>query len=194
MDRDLSGRVVDILMPKQPIVWDDALGPAFALGPGGTAPTIGTFVGVIRLLTFDPGDYLDFAIQFPHDVHIPASGNVTFRPHVHWTCVSEPDTGDTVIWEIAWLYAKVEAQYAGTVNTLTGPTYTCSDGATELRKHIVTSLGDITVPAADVGPSGIMIGRLILKSTSTINNDVPALLSFDIHYQKGPIGTDGEFA
>ena len=190
-------------MPVQqgslPIVCDDALGPAFALGQGVAAPAIKAFVGVTRLLTFTAGDSMDFAVQFPHDFHFPSSGNVTLRPHVHWTFVNEPADAKAVIWEIEYVYAKggttlgTAGTFGASTTPLTATAYTTGGGA-EVRKHLITSLGDITIAASDLSPSWILVGRLILKATSTIGAGAVGLLSFDIHYQKGPVGTVAEFA
>jgi hypothetical protein len=190
-------------MPVQqaglPIVWDDALAPSFALGAGAAAPSITAFVGVTRLLTFGPGDSVDVEIQVPHDMLIPSSGNLPFKPHVHWTFVSEPVTGQTVIWEFEYVYAagggslETAGTFGATTETpLTAATYTTT-GDAEIRKHLITGLGDISIAVANVAPSMIFVGRLILKATSTIAAGVVGLLSFDIHYQKGPVGTVTEF-
>jgi hypothetical protein len=158
-------------MPVQhgslPVVWDDALGPAFAQGPGAQAPAANTFVSPLRLLTFTAGDNVDIAIQFPHDIWIPTSGNITLKPHVHWTFVSEPTTDQTVIWEIEYVYAKgstslaTAGTFAASTTPLTATAYTATSDA-EVRKHLITALGDITIAVADVAPSMILVGRLIL--------------------------------
>jgi hypothetical protein len=89
--------------------------------------------------------------------------------------------------------AKINATFASSVTPLTANAYTTT-GDAEVRQHKVVSLGDLTVAAADMSPSMIFICNLGLKNTSTIDNSVTGLLSFDFHYQTGPRGTDSEFS
>jgi hypothetical protein len=184
-----------------PITWTDALCPAHAAGQGAAAPSYtvdfiaetGSDDNELRIPTFNPGDRVYTSLQLPHDVYIPASGNIVFRPHVHWTFVAEPTTSRTVIWELHYVVAKINATFASSVTPLTATTYTTT-GDAEVRQHFVTSLGDITVAAADMGPSMIFICNLVLKNTSTVDSARVGLLSFDFHYQTGPRGTDSEFS
>lgn len=184
-----------------PIVYGDALCPAHAAGSGAAAPSyttdfiaeVGSEDNELRIPVFGAGDRVYTSLQMQHDVYRPSSGNVILRPHVHWCFIAEPTTDRTVIWELRYVYAKVDATFASSETTLTAPTYTTT-GDAEIRIHKVTSLGDITVAAADMGPSMIFICNLGLKDTSTVDANRVGLLSFDFHYQMGPRGTDSEFA
>lgn len=197
-------------MPKVhggvPLVWDDSLAPAFAAGSGAAAPSYttdfiaatgagGSDANELRLPTFtaSSNDRVYTTTQIFHDLHIPSSGNITFKPHVHWTFISEPTDSRTVIWELNYVYAKNDATFASSVSPLVASTYTTT-GSAEVRKHIITALGDISIAAANCGPSMIFICSLKLKSTSTVDAGIVGLLSFDIHYQKGPAGTDSEYS
>ena len=197
-------------MPKVhggiPLTWDDAAAPAFAAGLGQASPSYTTdFIAAtggggadaneLRLPTFtaSTNDRVYTTTQVLHDLHIPSSGNVTFKPHVHFTFLSEPTDSRTVIWELNYVYAKKDAVFASSVTPVTSTEYTTT-GDAEVRKHLVVALGDITIAAANCGPSMIFVCSLKLKSTSTIDAGIVGLLSFDIHYQKGPIGTDGEYS
>jgi len=183
-----------------PVVWTDALCPAHAAGSGVAAPSYTTDLiaetatndNELRIPVFAPGDRIYTSLQFPHDIYIPGSGNIVLRPHVHWTFVAEPTTDRTVIWELRYVVAKINATFASSVSTLPAPTYTTTADA-EIRKHFVTSLGDITVAAADMSVSMIVIANLGLKDTSTVDTGRVGLLSFDFHYQIGPFGTNTEF-
>jgi hypothetical protein len=184
-----------------PITWTDALCPAHAAGQGAAAPSYTTdFIAEtgsddneLRIPVFNPGDRVYTSLQLPHDLYIPASGNIILRPHVHYTFVAEPTTDRTVIWELHYVAAKINATFASSVTTLTANAYTTT-GDAEVRQHKVVSLGDLTVAAADMSPSMIFICNLGLKNTSTVDNSVTGLLSFDFHYQTGPRGTDSEFS
>jgi hypothetical protein len=187
-----------------PLTWDDCAAPAFSAGTGSAAPTIGDFVGsgngVVRLLAFTENteDRVHVSSQVQHDLYIPSSGNVVFSPHVHFTFLAEPTTGETVIFEYTYVYAKpgitatAAGAFASSVGTCTG-TYTAT-GDTEIRKHLLLELTDITVAAADCAPSMIFVGTLRLTTDSTVAAGNTMLLSFDIHYQKGPVGTNGEYS
>lgn len=186
--------------------WDDALSPAFGNGAGAASPSYATdFIAAtgaggadaneIRLPTFSPAtnDRVYTGIQFSHNIQIPTAGNIVLRPHVHWTFVGEPTNARTVIWKYHYVYAKIGASFASSVATATGDTYTTS-ADTEIRKHIVTSMGDILVAAANVGPSMCFVGTLKLDASSTVDAAIVGLVSFDLHYQMGAMGTMTEFA
>ena len=188
------------------LVWDDSAAPAHAAGSGAAAPNYtadfiaatgggGSDANELRIPVFtaSSNDRVYTSTQIFHDLFIPNSGNVVFKPHVHWTFISEPTTGRTVIWELNYVYAKADASFASSVTPLVATAYTTT-GDAEVRKHLITSLGDITVAAANCGPSMIFICALKLKATSTVDAGVVGLLSFDFHYQKGPAGTDSEFS
>ena len=174
--------------------WDDVLGPAFGLGPGAQAPNPVTFVGVTRLLTFNPAtpDNVDCSLQIPHDVYIPPSGNVVISPHVHWTFVAEPADGSTVTWVFDYVYGKIGGTFAASTTASNGVTYTEPVSTTSVRIHQLQELDDILIPIADFSVSTVIVGRL--KLTGTVAADRVGLLSFDMHYQKGPFGTVSEFA
>lgn len=189
-----------------PLVWDDAAAPAHAAGSGDAAPSYtndfiaatgggGSDANELRIPVFtaSTNDRVYTSTQIFHDLNIPSSGNVVFKPHVHWTFIAEPTDGRTVIWELNYVYAKVYGTFASSVTPLVATAYDTTASA-EIRKHIVTSMGDITIAAANCGPSMIFICALKLKSTSTVDAGVVGLLSFDFHYQKGPAGTDSEFS
>lgn len=188
-----------------PVSWTDALGPAYAGGQGAAAPSYTTdFIAAtgaggadaneLRLptLTASSNDRLYFTTQFPHDLYIPTAGNLLFAPHVHWTCNAEPTTARTVIWELSYVYAKFGAQFAEAVTTVLAETYT-TVGTAELRRHLIARFPMISIPAADCGPSMIFVGALKLKSTSTIDAGVVALLSFDWHFRVKSYGTIEEY-
>ena len=186
---------------SQPLVWTDALVPAHAAGQGAAAPSYttnfiaetGTDDNELRIPVFGPGDRVYTSLQIPHNIYIPESGTVTFRPHVHWTFIAEPTTDRTVIWEMRYVVARVNGTYSDTVAPLTATTYTTTADA-EIRVHRVSGLGDLTMAVADVSPSLIFICNLGLKDTSTVDAGRVGLLSFDFQYQVQPVGTVGEFS
>ncbi len=90
------------------------------------------------------------------------------------------------------MVAKPGATYASSVTPLTATAYTTT-GSAEVRIYQITSLGDITMATADLGPSIIFICNLGLKDTSTVDASRVGLLSFDFHYQILPAGTVSEF-
>jgi hypothetical protein len=178
--------------------WDDALGPAFALGQGAAAPSIQDFIAPTRLLAFNEGteDNVDFTIQFPHDLDLSMS-TLTLGAHVHWTAISSPAANALLRWDLVYTVAKPAVNVSSSVafpavtsittpvNTLTGHEY---------RKHLIDAFPDISLALADCAPSMIMVGNLRINGGSTIGNNIAGLLSFDIHYLKGPYGTASEYA
>lgn len=189
-----------------PLVWLDSASPAFANGQGSASPSYTTdFIAAtggtgneLRLPVFNRGteDRVYVTTQLNHDVFIPSSGDLLFKPHVHWTFVTEPSDSRTVIWELNYVIAKPGDTFSSTVSqcTATGANIYTTTAAAEVRTHIITVLPDITVAVANCSPSMILVGALKLKSTSTIDDSLVGLLSFDIHYQAGPIGTDTEYS
>jgi hypothetical protein len=194
-------------MPVQhgslPLAWDDALAPAFGQGLGAAAPADEILSTVspadttldVHVLKFtaSTNDRIYCSVQIPHDLWIPSSGTVTLSPHVHWTFVSEPTNGQTVIWKMGYVLAKIDGVFAAAPTVSTADTYTTT-AAAEVRKHIVTEFPDITVAAADLGPSLMILYTLKLDDTSTIAANKVALLAADWHYRKGPVGTNTEYA
>lgn len=190
-------------------VWLDALAPAFAQGSGAAAPNdviLSTASPAdstmdVHVLGFNPvnQDRLYCSVQINHDLLVPDSGNIIFKPHVHFTFYSEPTTGQTVIFKLGYVYAKVgiTAAAAGTFaaapTILTSAPYTTVSAA-EIRKHLVLPMGDITIPVAECGPSMAFMYTLKLDSSSTVNANKVVVLFTDFHYRAGPMGTDGEFS
>jgi hypothetical protein len=189
-------------MPDKTLInpcYRDELGPAYSFGSGAAAPSMQALAGGlsgIRGLTFGPGDTVDVVIQINHDIKIPAAGNITFDAHVHWTAVSAPAAGATVIWEFEYLGCKPSVDgssaFPAASTLLTASTITC-DG-NEVRKHYLKDMGDITVAAADYGSSYILWGTLRMKATSTVANGKIALLAFDLHKLVEQFGTATEYA
>lgn len=186
------------------LVWNDAAAPVFASGSGSASPsytvdliaeTSGGDNNELRIPAFTAGtnDRVYTVTQVLHDLYIPNSGTVTFRPHVHWTFIAEPTTGRTVVWELNYVYAKAGAVFPAAVTPLIATAYTTT-GDAEIRTHIITELGNIVINAADLGPSMIFIWALKLKDTSTVDAGRVGLLSFDLHYLCGPRGTDSEYS
>lgn len=192
-------------------VWDDALAPGFAQGPGSAAPgdvILATATGPdttmdVHLQGFNENteDRIYCAIQLPHTLLIPATGNVTLSPHVHWTFIGEPTDGETVIWKMAYTYAKagltaaLAGQFADPPVVVAFQTYTALNGVVELRKHLISeTAADVSIPVADCGPSMLICFTLKLDTSSTIANGKVALLYVDWHFQKGPFGTISEYA
>ena len=177
--------------------WNDALGPAFALGAGASAPTVEVFMAPTRLLTFDPTkeDNLDFSIQLPHDLELDVS-TVSLHPHVHWTAIASPAANATIVWQLCYTFAKPGTAVAtattfynvqtltSTVNTMTGAEY---------RKHLLTDLGNFDMPVSFFAPSTMIVGNIRVSSLSTVAASTIGMLSIDFHYQSGPRGTDTEY-
>lgn len=191
-------------------VWGDTFGPAFAAGLGAAAPSDGILSVAnpadttmdVHCLTFNPtqNDRLYFGAQVQHDLLIPATGNCTFSPHVHFTFLEEPADGATVIFKLAYVYAKpgFTAETAGTFaanpTVEAFATYTARAGVAEVRKHLMVETADVAIPVAECGASMVFQYTVKLDSASTVANNIVSLLWVDFHYQFGPFGTIGEYA
>lgn len=200
-------------MPVQhsgnPYVYGDALGPVFGAGLGAAAPSD------VILSTADPADTtmdihaLGFnentedrmyaQVQINHDLLLPGSGNITFKPHIHWTFYAEPADDKTVVWKLSYVYAKggttlaTAGTFAAAPTILTADAYT-TVGDAEIRKHLITPFGDINIDVANCGPSMIFLYTFKLDTSSTVSNSKVAGLYVDFHYRKGPLGTIGEYS
>lgn len=211
-------------MPKVqgglPIVWNDSMGAFAGLYPNpANAPTTSTYAGAapneIVLLAFSPGGgnplRMGGAIQLNHNQFIGStvagSGStaMTLKPHVHWTVSTSPTTNTYCEWKMAYLVAKPTATISSALGNVTrfGSTVATSSGRTTMPastqspdfafRHYITALQDITVASSLCGPS-MMIPFTLYASTGHNLGQSPMLLSFDIHYQCGPAGTDTEFS
>jgi len=191
-----------------PVAWTDGLGSTFAAQPGASAPSLQILSVAspadvtmdVKVLGFNENtdDRQHAAIQIPHNLYLPASGNVVFKPHMHWTFISEPADGETVIWKLSYIYAKGATTlanagtFASAPSILTAATYT-TVAAAEVRKHLITAFGDVTIAVGDCGPSMLFIYTVKLDGTSTIAASKVAGLYVDFHYQVGPLGTITEY-
>jgi hypothetical protein len=179
-------------------VYRDELGPAYTHGTGsGTTAMVNLAggLGAIRGMTFKPGDYVDTTFQINHDIYISGS-DITLHPHVHWTAVSAPAAGATVIWEFEYIGTKPTLDGSTTFSaspTLSTSTAHVCDG-NETRKHYLTDMPEIVIPLADYGSSYILWGTFRMKATSTVAASKIALLSFDLHKIVQQLGTAGEYA
>lgn len=183
--------------------WVDAQGPSFGAALGAAPPseavlspgaggdtTMDVFALVYNENTQDR-EY--FSSQINHDIYVPNSGTISFYPHVHFTFVSEPADGQTVIWKISYVYAKEGSQFQDAAAILTCGTYTTT-GAAEVRKHLIAyPAAPVTIAAADAAPSMIIQYSVKLDTASTISNGTVALLFCDWHYQAGPVGTIDQY-
>jgi hypothetical protein len=192
-----------------PLTWNDAVAPVFGAGSGAGAPSNGiistaspsdsTLDVYTPVFTASTNDRVFMASQILHDLHIPDSGNCTFRLHAHVTFVSEPTDARTVILKASYVYAKPGATlgaagtFAANPTILTGTTYTTTASA-EVRKHLIIPFPAVTIPVAECGPSMAFLRTLKLDSTSTIDSGTLSILFADWHYLQGPRGTDSEYA
>ena len=177
--------------------YDDALGPAFALGLGAQAPTATAFISPIRLLTFNQGteDNIDITVQFPHTLELDVS-TLTFSPHVHFTCVASPGANEQLKWDLIYSYAKPGLSVSSAtafypIQSLTSDVRTLTGN--EYRHHLIDELPDISLPARLCAPSMIFACNLRMNGASTVADATVGLLSFDVHFLKGPNGTVTEY-
>jgi len=211
-------------MPKVhgglPITWVDSMAFASGLEPSAAnAPGKSTYAGTapneIVLPTYSPGGGNPLrsfgTLQLNHDQFIGStatgtgSTSMVLKPHVHWTCSTSPTTNTFCEWKMVYLYSKPAVTISSAIgnNARFGSTVATSTGRTTMPastqspdfafRHYITPLQDITIPSSLCGPSMIFMFGL-QASTATTLGQSPMLLSFDIHYQNGPAGTDTDTA
>jgi hypothetical protein len=165
--------------------WDDSQSPAFAFGVGGSSPSLVAFPSGsdLRLYRCDGSDIFYWSLQFPHTI-LPSG--VILRPHVHWSMVANPTAGQTLTWKIDYIFANPLGTFQSGQQELVAPAYTTVGD--EALVHKITNIGDIKLQAR---PSLIVLGRLLASAVPASQN--PVVLGFDIHFQKGPYGTETEF-
>lgn len=165
--------------------WDDSQSPAFAFGVGGSSPNLIAFPtgSDLRLYQCDSSDIFYWSLQFPHSI-LPKA--IKLRPHVHWTMAANPTAGQNLIWKIDYVQSRINGTFESSQTPLVAPTYVTVGN--ELRVHKVTAFGDIEVTAT---PSLVILGRLTCTPPASRN---PLVIGFDIHFQRGPLGTDTEYA
>lgn len=161
--------------------WEDSQSPAMAMRVGGTAPLFADFRSGIYALFFGAGEEAHGSIQLSHQY----IAGTTLRPHVHFSFKTNPTAGQTVIWGLDYSICSVDGVFPAA--TVLSTTYTAAGD--EAYKSCVKSFGDI--PGTGIRESAICVFR-IYRSGGTSTPE-PALLSFDIHYQKGNYGTVEEF-
>ncbi len=173
--------------------WRDELGPAYGFGQGAASPGFTVLTGSthVRGLTFAPGDRVDVAVQFNHDVQIPPPGEfIELHPHVHFTFVDNPTAGNTVRWKFTFLGSKAstggEAAFGTTPSTISSTR--CVLSSTEIAKHYLKPLTVVNVPSTSWGNSYMWWGTLELSTLSTIASGKVALLAFDVHKLCRPAG------
>jgi hypothetical protein len=106
------------------------------------------------------------------------------EPHVHFAWVTAPSVGDTVTWDVEYVLASRNAQFAATTSHLTG-TYTAT-AADVVRRHAICDLSPtISVPANAISA----IAHVTVKRAGTHAHEV-FLGGFDIHFQSDSLGSD----
>ena len=119
--------------------------------------------------------------QLPHRA---AQLGAAMQPHVHFGWVTAPSVGDTVTWDVEYVLASRNAQFAATTSHLTG-TYTAT-AADVVRRHATCDLSPtISVPANAISA----IAHVTVKRAGTHAHEV-FLGGFDIHFQSDSLGSD----
>jgi len=170
--------------------WEDLrIVPTLKLG-GAANPNLSAWQptgagATLYLYEFDNGDEAFFTCQIPHAY----KESTTLKPHVHWTPRARGvvENGNTVFWEIDYTIANPGANFPICGNVQLHDT--CS-GANE--RHEQTDSGNI----AGAQISAILVIRLFRAAGDTWagvgNNNQPALLEFDIHYEANSNGSREE--
>ena len=178
------------------IVWDDLkiVPGAFQFG-GSTDPTIRnwqpTGAGTtFKVYKFDKNDEVFATCQMPH--MYKEDSDLEF--HIHWTPCDRgtAESGSLVGWKVDYTVANVDGTFP------VSATVDLSDACTGTDDyHEVTS--SVTVSGTGLNVSHILMLRIYRTDTggddtwSGTTTQAPALLEFDIHYQKDTMGSRQEY-
>ena len=205
LDGGQRNGVISLTRGSLPVTFLDSMSPAMSMFPLGSAsPGTSTYAGtapnelVLNTYSGTQNDRSFGTIQFNHDMEIPAGGTVTFSPHIHWTCSSNPTTNTFVEWRMCYSGAAPGLTFAeagtfsSTVLTSTGRTTVPTSTGAFAYRHLLTDLQDFTVASSLVGASYILAMSVQVSSVSTLDV-APMLLSVDVHYRVRGGGTVGEY-
>jgi hypothetical protein len=165
--------------------WDDIIISGLALVGGASAPDLTTFVGDIKLYTFDGGSTLEDAmgaIEIPHDY----KEGTDLRPHIHWAPI------DANAGNVHWQMSFTKASRDGVFPAQTTITCTSTAGGVALA-HKANECTVISGTGVKIGD--IIAFRLFRDPTNvadTYGSDA-FLLSLGIHYQIDSTGSVNVF-
>lgn len=178
--------------------YEDLPLPVYGLGAGVAASSMAAFAGTpIRVPVLTPDEQTDFDLvfQLPHGMEFDIA-TITVHPHVHWTAVDSPTKNQLLYWDFYWTWAPA-ARTVAAANSFypvqSVSTTVCTLSGNEYLRHLVTEFDEISWPATGQGPDTVYLGKVQISSLSTVGAGVIGFLSFDVHFWKGPNGTDDEW-
>ena len=157
-----------------------------------------TYNGEISGVRFSNGDKEEHVYHIPHDYVL----GTDIHLHVHWSQISETNTGGTLLFKYFAVYAKGHNQASGSQfgSTPITDSFTSADAGTKQYQHQLT---EITISAAtataalfdrdDIEPDGVIKLTLEMDTNNLTDSGsvtAPFIDFVDIHYQTtGLIGT-----
>lgn len=134
-------------------------------------------------------DEVFFTAQMPH-----SWAGTPIYLHVHWT----PLTGvtGTPVWGIEYSWADISTTFITPTVIVTTTGNVQGDSTLTALKHYITAVATLTPTANNNDISMILIGRLYRNSgiaADTANSTKCGLLSIDLHYEIGRIGSNDEY-
>ena len=173
------------------VVWDDLLSDTASARSGGTAPALskvadnaaGTSTGVYANLFSDATKEVHIIVQVPHKW----AHGTNIKPHVHWFPTTEISNGETVVFNLEYLWTNV-GDVLPTDTTEDQVTYT-SSGATPAKTHKMTNL--TAIAGTGMGVSSILLCRVGGDATSTFAGDI-FIIGIDFHIQIDGLGSLNE--
>lgn len=183
----------DKTMVFDPALWDDLrIVPGAFQFSGSADPTLsdwqpGGSGSTIKVYKFVKNDQVFASIQMPHDYK--EGSDLSF--HVHWTPTDRgnEESGNTVGWKIDYSIANINSTFSSTSTAACTGTCTGTDDQHEISESVTVSGTGLKVShilmiriwRGDTGADDTWVG-----STAALS---PALLEFDIHYQKDTLGS-----
>ncbi len=166
--------------------WDDMRFPVSAvkINPVTDKPDSVTIIGQTRGLGFDAtaSEWVTFNAQMSHAYR----EGTDIECHAHWM-PSNTNTG-TVVWQLEYVWANMNATYPSSVATAVGIAYL--DGTA--RKHVYTDVAEISGTGKEISSMLLCrFGRNTDRSEDTYGADA-VLIEVDFHYKKNTMGSKQE--
>ena len=149
--------------------------------PGGSGTVFPVYV-------FAVNDYVIASVQIPHEYK--EGTDLLF--HLHWTPRDRgvTENGNKVGWKVDYTIANVDGTFASS------QTVDLSDACSGVDdKHEITS--EVAVSGTGITVSAMLILKIYRSDTGdddtwagSIASQLPALLEFDIHYNKDSVGSN----
>ena len=188
--RRVGGPGGNVVAPPQ---WNDLRFPAQATrqNPATSKPDFAVWRGNVRTFLFDgaSNEEVHFSAQLPHSFKY----GTKLEFHVHWSPMTAPTNGQTVIWYLEYTLSEIGGVFPAT--TTAGPGTTTFSSNSQYQ-HILTEVVSASVGIDTSGwdtLSGMLSCRLYRDAANDTYADEVAFHEADFHYQIDSAGSTQEY-